>query len=70
MPNELYKGHLLLWTAEHDDERQAWIPTMQISWKINGQFQFHRFKGPPQTSKEGATQVAQKLAELWIDKKL
>jgi hypothetical protein len=70
MANQLYKGHLLLWTANFDEETDAWLPTVQIAWNVSGRYEFHRFKGPPQSSQAAAMEIGKELAELWIDKKL
>jgi hypothetical protein len=70
MASESYKGHLLIWNAEHDKNKDRWIPDIIISWPLSGRYQFHRFKGPLQDTAREAVTLGKHLAEAWVDKKL
>jgi len=70
MANQLYKEHLLVWTAGYEKETNEWIPVVNISWRDKGQFQFHRLRGPAKSSEEDAMAEGLLLAKLWVDKKL
>jgi len=70
MANELYKQHVLIWMALHDEQTDSWIPHINISWTMNGRYQFHTFNGPAQISHDDALALGKQLAEAWVDKKL
>lgn len=68
MANELYKDHFLLWNPVRSKAPDTWFPQIIISWAVNGKYQFHRFKGPPEISHETALALGKKLAQAWVDK--
>jgi hypothetical protein len=70
MANEVYKKHALIWIAFHDEQTDSWIPQVNISWTVNGRYQFHSFNGPVEISHDAALALGKQLAEEWVDKKL
>jgi hypothetical protein len=70
MGNQLYKQHLLLWTAAQNKDNASWIPRIIISWHEKGKYQFRRIAGAPQLSRDTALALGKKLAQSWVDRRL
>jgi hypothetical protein len=70
MASAAYKGHLLVWTAQHDANSDQWRPHVIISWNgANGAREFHQIKGPLMLSPKAAAIMAKQLGEAWVDRK-
>jgi hypothetical protein len=70
MPNQLYNGHFLIWTANHDKRSNHWIPHIIVTWAVDGKYRLHRFDGPPQMSQQEAVTLGKQFGEQWVDKEL
>jgi hypothetical protein len=72
MTSELYKNHLVISTAKYDQESECWMPTVNISWRGEGMFNFHTLNGPTNFCKTEPEAISQGfvLAKLWVDKRL
>jgi hypothetical protein len=70
MASSLYKAHLFVATAQHDEKDDSWAATVTISWKRDGRFQFHRFTTRPNLTEEEAMAEAMTIGRLWVDQKL
>jgi hypothetical protein len=68
--SQLYKEHLFVARAQHNEIASCWIAEVTISWKVEGQYQFHRFNAAAALTEDEALAEAMLLAKLWVDRKL